>query len=106
MECDCAPPSDQLPYRYCVPVAPACGVAVTPIVWLAPAAHWNVQGAVQALPSTVSDNPAGEDVTVTPAVEVLKFAVTAAGAFMVRFCGVVVPLIAPLKPVNWKPLLA
>jgi hypothetical protein len=36
----------------------------------------------------------------------LKLAVTVAGALMVRFCGVVVPVRAPLKPVNWYPLLA
>ena len=29
------------------------------MVWFEPATHWNEHGAVQALPSTVSDKPAG-----------------------------------------------
>jgi hypothetical protein len=45
------------------------------MVWLPPAAHWKVHGAVQALPSTISDNPTGADVTVT---EILGFKVTIA----------------------------
>src|SRR5262245_11187828 len=35
-----------------------------------------------------------------------KFAVTVAGPFMIRLCGVVVPDSAPAKPENWYPLLA
>ena len=36
----------------------------------------------------------------------VKLAVTVAGAFMVKLCGVVAPLNAPLNPVNWKPEFA
>ena len=61
---------------------------------------------MQPLPSTVSDNPAGEVVTVVPTLEAPKLAVTEAGALSVRFCGVVVPLRAPLNPANWLPRLA
>src|SRR4051794_34174742 len=35
-----------------------------------------------------------------------KLAVTVAGAFRVVFCGVVVPVRAPEKPVNWYPEFA
>ena len=93
-----APPSDQLENRYCVPVVPACVAAA--MVCVVAAAHCNEHGAVQATPSTVSDRPAGELVTVIE-VKGPKLAVTLAAAFMVRFCGVVVPVSAPVKPVNW-----
>jgi hypothetical protein len=62
-----------------------------------PAVHWNVHGAVQAVPSTVSARPAGDDVTVIPEIAV-NVAVTVAGAFMGKFCGVVVPVNPPVKP--------
>jgi len=45
-------------------------------------------------------------VTVKVIVVPLKFAVTEAGALMVRFCGVVVPVRLPLKPENVYPLMA
>ena len=69
-------------------------------MWLDPGVHWTLHGAEHALPSTVSDNPAGALVTVTLIAEAVKFAVSVAGAFIVRFCGVVVPLNAPENPVN------
>src|SRR5260370_882794 len=59
IECDCAPPSDQLENMYWVPVAPGWGDDVTAIVWFEPGVHWKEQGAVHAVPSTVNDNPAG-----------------------------------------------
>jgi hypothetical protein len=62
-ECEIAPPSDQLPKTYCVPVAPACGDVVATVCDV-PAVHWRAHGAVQAVPSTVSARPAGEEVTV------------------------------------------
>src|SRR5947209_13020255 len=96
---DAAPPSDQLAKAYCVAVAPAWVAAAS--VWLDPTVHWNEHGDVQAVPSTVSDNPAGELATVTAAMVELKLAVTVAAAFIVMFCGVVVPVSAPAKPVNW-----
>ena len=99
-EWDCAPASDQLAYTYCVPVGPACGDVTTAMVWLVPGVQETLQGAVQLLPSTDSDKPLGELVTVIVTAVPLKFAMTLAGPFMVKFCGVVVPLSAPLKPVN------
>jgi hypothetical protein len=65
-----------------------------------------VQGEVQPAPSTVNDRPVGALVTTYCTANTAKLAVTLLGAFMVRFCGVVVPLRAPVKPENWKPLLA
>ena len=47
------------------------------------------------VPSTEMFRPVGELVMVCRPV---KPAVTDCGAFMVTFCGVVVPLSAPLKP--------
>ena len=44
---------------------------------------------------------AGKTAQVAPIVCVLKFPITAAGAFRVRFCGVVRPARAPTKPENW-----
>ena len=54
----------------------------------------------------MTDKPAGALVTPIATVFELKFAVTVAGAFIVRFWGVVVPLNAPLNPVNWFPEIA
>jgi hypothetical protein len=53
---------------------------------------------VQATLSTVSESPAGELATVMAVVLVANPAVTEAGAFIVTFCGDVVPVKAPEKP--------
>src|SRR5215831_19286321 len=97
--CDAAPASDQLAKTNCVPVVPACVAAA--IVWLEPGSHWNVHGAVHAVPSTASDRPGGVLVTVMATVAPAKLAVTVTGAFIVTFCGVAVPVNPPENPVNW-----
>lgn len=56
MLCDSAPPSDQLAKTYRMPVPPAWGVVVIIVCWV-PGVHWKVHGAVQGVPSTVSDRP-------------------------------------------------
>jgi uncharacterized SAM-binding protein YcdF (DUF218 family) len=96
-----APLSDQLPNTYCVPVAPACVAAA--IVWLVPGVHWNEHGAVHAAASTVRLSPAGLLVTVMLTGDAVKFAVTLKGPFIVTFCGVAVPVSAPLNPENVYP---
>jgi hypothetical protein len=65
--CTAAPLSDQLAKTYCVPLVPACAAAAA-IVCVEPGVHCNIHGDVQAALSTVSDNPAGELVTVTATV--------------------------------------
>jgi hypothetical protein len=95
-ECDAAPASDQFAKTYWTPAAPACVAAA--IVWVDPAVHCNEQGDVQATLSTVSESPAGELATVMAVVLVANPAVTEAGAFIVTFCGDVVPVKAPEKP--------
>jgi hypothetical protein len=95
-ECDAAPASDQFAKTYWTPAAPACVAAA--IVWVEPAVHCNEQGDVQATLSTVSESPAGELATVMAAALLAKLAVTDVGAFIVTFCGDVVPVKAPEKP--------
>ncbi len=102
--CDAAPLSDQLANTYCTPVPPACVAAA--IVWLVPGVHCTLQGDVQFVPSTVSDRPAGELATVTATGVPVKLAVTVAAPFIVTFCGVVVPVNAPEKPLKVYPPLA
>jgi hypothetical protein len=64
-----------------------------------------LHGDVQPALSTVNANPTGELVTVMATV-VPNVAVTVAAADIVTFCGVVVPLSAPVNPVNWYPAFA
>src|ERR1035438_8602513 len=100
-----APPSDQVLKASCV-LAPDGCVATVAMVCVLPAAHTTVQGAAQALPSTVRGGPAGL-ATMVWVKNGTKFAVTPAGPAMAgRFCGLVTPLSAPVKPENWYPLLA
>ena len=73
---------------------------VTAIVWLLPAVHWNVWGAVAELPSTVMLNPGGFVVIVIPCGALVKVAVTVRAALMVTETGFVVPDTAPLQPEN------
>src|SRR5271168_4425957 len=72
-----------------------------------PGVHCTAHGVVHVLLSTVTVRPAGRLVTTmeTP-VLALKFAVSAAGAFIVRFSGVVVVFTVPVNPVNWLPVVA
>src|SRR5690348_13979759 len=88
------PLSDQLPNTYCVPAAPACVAAA--IVCVVPGVHCKAHGAVQFVPSTASVKPEGALAIVT-AVGAVKAAVTEAAALIVTFCGVVVPVKAPLN---------
>jgi hypothetical protein len=64
-----------------------------------PGAHWKLHGDVHPVLSTVNASPAGALVTVIATV-VPNVAVTVAAADIVTFCGVVVPLRAPVNPVN------
>src|SRR5713226_9344575 len=97
MLCDRAPLSDQALKAYWV-FAPPGRVAVVAMVWADPGAHWNVCGAVYAVPSIVRLRPEGFVVMVVESG--LKAAVTLRGALKVTFCGVVVPVRSPVNPPN------
>ena len=89
---------------YCVPVAPAW-VAGVAIVCVDPAVHCGEQGDVQAVPSMVRASPAGL-VAMVSVNTAAKLAATVTGAFMVTFCGVVVPLNPLENPLKRFPALA
>ena len=96
---EAAPPSDQAAKMYWTPGVPAWVGAAR--VWVEPGIHCSAQGETQVAPSARSDSPAGELTRLTATGRRVKAAVTEAGAFSVRFCGVTLPVSAPEKPENW-----
>jgi hypothetical protein len=75
------------------------------MVCVDPGTHCKLHGDVHPVLSTVNASPAGALVTVIATV-VPNVAVTVVAADIVTFCGVVVPLSAPVNPVNWYPAFA
>src|SRR5436305_1552125 len=89
-----APLSDQLAKTYLLLDGPGCGDVVV-MEWLLPIIHWNVCGAVSAVPSTMIFRPAGAVVTVILA-SALKFTVAERAAVIDMDCGFVEPVRSPV----------
>jgi len=84
-ECDKAPPSDQLAKVYWVPAVGVCGEVVAMVCGL-PTCQVTATGAACGVPpSTLTANPDGEVLMVTPTLFTTKFAVTLSGPLIVTF---------------------
>jgi hypothetical protein len=81
--CDKAPPSDQLAKVYWVPAVGDCGEDVAMVCWLPTCQVTGTGEACGVPPSTLTANPDGEVLMMTPTLFATKFAVTISGPVMV-----------------------
>src|SRR5580692_4002709 len=98
-----APLSDQLAKVYRVPAVGVCGEMVAMVCGLPTCQVTATGAACGAAPSTLTPNPDGEVLMVTPTVFTTKFAVTLAGPLMVMLVEAL-PALATGLPVQFANL--